>query len=103
MAADAIELEVGEVRALPAPRHDAITPLVARTDEVVGTGEELLVITPGKRGLRLLPYGSTFLNYYLDTNIPVFELPDGSKTDWHVEQTQTPEEPQAPDTDPDTI
>jgi hypothetical protein len=88
-----IELEKGEVKFLPARRHAAATPLIARTDENIGSGEELLVITPGKDGLRLIPNGSKFLGYEPETELPIFELPDGKITDWHE---QKPAEPEAP-------
>lgn len=84
--ADAIELQQGEVRRLATPPQVSAdrAPLVARTDDITGTGEELLVLTPGLKGLKLLPYGSIFHDYISGTNIPVFELPDGTTTDWHL-------------------
>ena len=90
--ADAIELEQGEVKRLPRSPHvaEALTPLIARTDQVVGSGEELLVLTPGKNGVRLLPYGAVFHDYAAFSNTPIFELPDGTTTDWHVEKPEAP-------------
>jgi hypothetical protein len=88
-----IVLEKGEVKELPVPKHHNVTPLVARTDDVMGTGEELIVVTPGKNGLRILPYGSVFLDYEHLTNVPIFELPDGTYSNTPKEKVIETEAP----------
>lgn len=83
-----IKLELGEVQYLPERKHSATTPLVARTDESTGSGEELLVLTPGKKGLKLIPYGSLFHGYEPLTETPIFETPEGVLTDWHENNSE---------------
>lgn len=92
-----VKLEKGEVRQLPPHKHSPVPVFVARTDDVSGTGEELLLLTPGKEGIKVLPYGDGFTFWdYVDLPaggfVPVIELSDGTFT--YVDETgpETPEE-----------
>lgn len=87
-------LEEGEVAVLPRRKHDPRLTYVARGDEGSGAADILFVLTPGKGGLRLLPYkGTTFLGYEVVEEVPIFQLEDGSTTDWHEKKEEAPEEP----------
>jgi len=92
-----LELEPGEVKVLPERKHSSTTPLVARTDATVGTDEILLVILPGKAGLKAIPYGAKFLGYSPE-EVPIFEFEDGSTTTWH--EPEPVEEPAPASTTP---
>lgn len=92
--AQKLDLDQGEVVRLPKPAHSAVTPLIGRTDEISGTGQELIILTEGKKGIRIIPYGSIFHDYAPQSNTPIFELPDGSVTTWEVEE-EAPQPPTA--------